>query len=151
MKSLEKSEDKRQKGVAADGIGEGHNDREIGDHVAPWCVASEVDHPDSDRDHDDIHVPEITDHSVETDLEAGLLEFLGRGGPLDVDAEEMAAEGLADVERKTAEEENEKGHPFGAGTEGFDVGRLAHAVAQHGESDRGEDRVDAAETDEDVP
>lgn len=100
--------------MAAQLVRKRHNDSEIRNPPSARCIRSEVNHTSTQRQDNDVHAPEISKDTIETDLETGLLELLGRRGPLDLNAEEMAAERFAQMVGEATEEEQEEGHPLDA-------------------------------------
>lgn len=89
-------------------IRERHNGREIADQPAAGREDGQVNHAARDGQQEEVHPLEVADDPVETDAEAGFGEFLCRGGPFDLDAEEVAEEGFEEVEGDAAEEEEEE-------------------------------------------
>ena len=122
--------------MAAQLIRQRYDNSEIGNSPSSRSIRAEVYHARTQRQDDDIHAPKVAEDTVQTDLEAGLLELLGGGGPLDLDAEEMARKCFAQVVRQPTEEKQEQWHPLDAIAKGGEVAALTHTVAQHGERDR---------------
>ena len=137
--------------MAANLVRQRHNGRKVLDGPAPRRRRAQVDHPRHHRDDEQVHPLEVADDAVEADAEAGRLELLRRRRPLHLDAEEVAADGLEEVIRDPAEEEQEHRRPFDRFPEGSEEGALAESVAEHGVAERGENVEDDGHADEDLP
>ena len=102
-------------------------------------------HHQKDKDERALELLEQLGHLGE---EGGVLGLLAGRAPLEVDAEHVGQDGLADVQAHAAQEDGQQRHPLEVLEQAPDERRAGGAVAQHGQGDvaeRGEDEDDAEE------
>ena len=109
---LHQTKSKRQEDMTSNLVSQRHNSREIRDRPAPRRRCPKIYHASDNWDAEHVHVFEVSEDLIETDAEALLLDFFGRGSPLHFDGEEVAEECGGQVQRDAAKEEDEHRCPF---------------------------------------
>ena len=142
-----------QQDVTDDETRVGHDGLELDDVVGVGDEAGlghddEAGHGDDGKGHAE---PELLEHLGHLDEEVGELELLGRRAPRHVDLEHVREDGLGDVDRDAAEEDEEHEEPLEVLGERRQEVALARPVAERCERDVAERIEDDHHRDPDIP
>jgi len=92
--------------------GHGNDSAVLLDFPTSWCKATEVDHATNAGHKNEVHPHEALEDLWNFLEEIGVLDFLGSGTPLHVNAKHVSENSAIEMEWQTAEEDAEHGHPF---------------------------------------
>ncbi len=103
----EKTQRKRQQKMTDELQRQREDRRPIRNTPAIRRISPQIDHAPRNQKDRGIHVLEVLRDAIHADKEARGFEFLGSGGPLHVDAKEMAKQSFGEVEGDPREVEHD--------------------------------------------
>ena len=136
--------------MATNLIGQWNDGREVFDGPTIWRKTSKIDQTTACNGNNKIHPLEVAHNSVQTNPEAAV-ELFGRGGPLHVEAEEMAEDRLHQMEGDASEEKKEHWCPFGGIPQREEKGPLSHTMSEHGVTQRAQKVENDGHSNKDLP